>query len=406
MFLHAARQPILDWEQNLYAYELLFRNGSDDYFSGGDGYTATSKLVASSQFEHSLSDLTAGKLAHINFNLKSILKHYPTMIPAEQVVVEIVEIEKPGRRLLEECKALKAAGYKILLDNYVHQKAWLHFFPYIEMIKLDFQVASEADIRLALKIKEKFSHIKLIGSKIETQKQFQLAKNEGFDYFQGYFFAQLQPIKKKFIDANDYSLAELLFELSNREFDLAKIIDTFQSDVSLTYKLIRYSNSSLFNRKIEISSIKDAVISLGKEELIKFVTILFAAQSSGKKSSELLAMSLFRAKFSEELALMSGGAVDSSIAFLTGMFSLIDVMLDEPMQNVVEKLKLASEISIALLHKQGELAKLISISTCYEKGNWSELAEFSENLSLKLEDIVGCYRRAINWSNEQMNIIS
>ncbi len=406
MFLHAARQPILDREQNLIAYEVLFRDGNNDFFNEDDGNIATSKLVAASQFEHTLPDLTAGKPGHINFNLKSILKGYPKMIPADQLVIEVVDIEKPGKRLLEECKVLKEEGYKILIDNYVHQSAWLHFFPYVAMIKLDLQQASEADIRIAAKIKAKFHHIKLIGSKIETQAQFNLVKDAGFDYFQGYFFAQLEPIKKTSVDANDYSLAELLFEISNQELDLQKIVDTFQTDVSLTYKLLRYSNSALFNRKVKISSIKQAIVSLGKEELTKFVTILFAAQSTGTKSTELLAMSLLRAKFCEELALARTGSIESSVAFLTGMFSLIDVMLDEPMQNVVEKLKLTGEVSAALLQNQGELAILVGITKSYEVANWSELVSLSEKLSLKFEDIAQCYKRSIRWSNEQMSYIS
>lgn len=406
MVLQAARQPILDREQKLYAYELLFREGDNNFFGESDGNIATSKLVSASQFEHTLPDLVAGKPAHINFNLESILKRYPTMIPADQVVIEVVDIEKPGKRLLEECKALKAAGYKVLLDNYVHQQVWQHFFPFIEMIKLDLQTSSVEDVRTMVRIKEKFNHIKLIGSKIETQEEFQLVKDAGFDYFQGYFFAELQPIVKKSVEVNDYSLAELLFEISNEDLDLKKIINTFQADVNLTYKLLRYSNSALFKRQVEISSIKQAIISLGKEELTKFVTILFAAQSSGGKSTELLAMSLLRAKFSEELAIIRAGEQDSAVAFLTGLFSLIDVMLDEPMQKIIEKLKLTTDVSGALLLKQGELAQFIAITMSYEKGDWSELEALSESLSLKLEDIAGCYRRAINWSDEQISVIA
>jgi len=405
MNLHFSRQPILDRQQNLYAYELLFRSPNETSFGAIDGTIATSKIVSTSQFEHSLSDLAGGKPAHINFNLQSILNKSPTMIPAEQLVIEVIDIDKPGKRLLEECKALKEAGYKILLDNYVHQKAWLHFLPFIDMIKLDIRVACSSSIRLVTKIKEKYNHIKLICSKIETQDEFQRANDAGFDFFQGYFFAQPQEITKRSVDVNDFSLAEILFEISNSDFDLQKIIDVFQNDLNLTYKLLRYSNSAIFSRAVEVSSIKQAVVSLGKKELTKFITILFASQSIGNKPSELLSMSLSRAKFCENLAASLTTGLNPSVAFLTGMFSLIDMMLDEPMQELVVKLKLSADISAALLHKQGELALLIEMSSSYEKGSWYNIAAIGSRLSLTPEDIAKSYQQALNWSDEQMNII-
>lgn len=406
MFLHAARQPILDRHQSLYAYELLFRNGTDNIFSGVDGDAATSKIVATTQFETSLPELTAGKPAHINFNLKSMLKQYPSMIPAEQVVIEVVDIETPGKRLLESCRELHSAGYKILLDDYVHQKLWLHFFPYISMLKIDALKASVLEIRQCVQIKKKYPHIQLIAGKIETADDFELYKNAGFDYFQGYFFAMPQQITEKSVDANEYSLAELLFEISSNDLDLQKIVETFQADVSLAYKLLRYSNSAIFKRQVEISSIKQAIVSLGKEELMKFVTILFAAQSTGNKPEELLAMSLLRAKFCEELALHRGALPQGDTAFLTGMFSLIDVMLDESMDALVAKLKLDEEVSAALLREEGALVSFIQVAKSYETGDWPLLEQASDQLALDREAIAQCYHRAVSWSDEQMSFIT
>ncbi|MGB1239494.1 MAG: EAL and HDOD domain-containing protein [Pseudomonadales bacterium] len=406
MFLHAARQPILNSRQELCAYELLFRDSTDNLFPEVDGDAATSKLVAASQFEYSLPQLTAGKTAHINFNLKSMLKRYPSMIPADQVVIEIVDIEKPGKRLLEECRLLHEAGYKMLLDDYVHQKVWLHFFPYISMLKIDMLKASVLDIRQMVKIKERFPHIQLVAGKIETRDAFEMVKEAGFDLFQGYFFAEPQQIQEKTVQASDYSLAELLFEISNKDMDLQKIVSTFQSDVNLSYKLLRYSNSAVFKREVEVSSIKQAIVSLGKEELIKFVTILFAAQSNGDKPSELLSMSLLRAKFCEELASVRGGLPSPDVAFLSGMFSLLDVMLDEPMQELVEKLKLSTEVAAALLRGEGDLASLISVSKSYEEADWALLERSGGELLLSDDEMAQSYQRALAWTDEQMSFIA
>lgn len=405
MYLYAARQPILDREQNLYAYELLFRDSSGNSFPKVESDFATSKLVATSQFEYSLPQLAAGKPAHINFDLTSILKHYPSMIPVEQVVIEIADVDSPDKQLLDECIALKAAGYKILLDNYRHRKEWTHFFPYIEMIKVNTLTATTAELLQAVKIKAKHPQIKLVAGKIETNERFQLVKEMGFDFFQGYFFAQPQQIKEKSVEVSDYSLAELLFEVSHQDMEVQKIVKIFSTDVSLSYKLLRYSNSSIFDRDTEISSIKQAILSLGKEELIKFVTILFAAHEVGGKSPELLAMSLLRAKFCEGLALQYSDSTLGETAFLTGMLSLIDVILDEDMEDVVEKLKLDADVSAALLQGEGVLAGFIAVAKSYEGTNGSLLEKSAEAISLGYEEIAQAYHRAVSWSDEQMSFI-
>lgn len=406
MLLHAARQPILDRNLEVYAYELLFRDGLDDLFPDVDGDAATSQIVAASQFEFSLPELSAGYPAHINFNLKSLLKQYPTMIPSDQVVIEIVDIETPGKRLLEECKKLKEAGYQLLLDNYVHQKLWLHFMPYICMIKVDMLSVSQRDLQLLVKLKEKFNHIQVIASRIETQAHYQMASKLGFDYFQGYFFARTQQIAEKSVDVADFSLAELMFEISMSEVDVEKVVGIFQLDASLSYKLIRYANSAIFKRQVEIESIKQAVVSLGKEELLKFVSILFAAQSAANKPAELLSMSLMRAKLSEQLAREYGGRELVDAAFLTGMFSLIDVMLEEDMPSLVEKLKLSEQITLALIDGQGELARFIDLAKSYEEGDWELQEQCAETLNMSFDSIAKCYRESIQWTQEQMSFMT
>ena len=277
MYFYAARQPILDKDKNLFAYELLFRDSIDNVFPDICGDEATSKIIEASQFNMGIADFTANKPAFINFTLETIDKGYPKMLAPEEVVVEILETVKPGKKLLAHCKELYEEGYTLALDDYVHQKVWAHFYPYVKIIKVDVLDTSPSQIMEIVKAIEPFPHIQLLAEKVETHEQYQHALSLGFELFQGYFFAKPEMVKSKDLSPSQVAMAELLYESSKPELDLASITGVFERDVSLSYKLLRYANSAMFRRRSEISSIKQALVTLGQAELKRFIGLMFAS---------------------------------------------------------------------------------------------------------------------------------
>ena len=404
MYFYAARQPILDRNKELYAYELLFRDGLENAFPDVDGDEATSRMVEGSQFSFGLDDFLGDKPGFINFTLDTLQKKYPSMLPKEQVVIEILETVQPGKRLLAECQQLKEQGYVLALDDYIHQGVWRHFYPFIDIIKIDFR-STAADtineIKLAL---TDFPHIKLLAEKVETNEEFQLALDMGFSYFQGYFFSKPEMMQSKALAPAQMTLAELLYETSKADMDLNKITQVFQRDVHLSYKLLRYSNSAIFKRRTEIETIKQALVVLGQAELKKFLSLLFTSQISSDKPAELMRMSMTRARFAEGLAELHG-KVDTAKAFLTGLMSLMDAILDEPIDSVMNKLPLAKEIKEALIEKRGLLADYIQLIQHYEKAQWKEANQAINTLQLPNDKVPDSYHTAVQWANEQMKAL-
>lgn len=404
MYFYAARQPILDRNKELYAYELLFRDGLENAFPDVDGDEATSRMVEGSQFSFGLDDFLGDKPGFINFTLDTLQKKYPSMLPKEQVVIEILETVQPGKRLLAECQQLKEQGYVLALDDYIHQGVWRHFYPFIDIIKIDFR-STAADtineIKLAL---TDFPHIKLLAEKVETNEEFQLALDMGFSYFQGYFFSKPEMMQSKALAPAQMTLAELLYETSKADMDLNKITQVFQRDVHLSYKLLRYSNSAIFKRRTEIETIKQALVVLGQTELKKFLSLLFTSQISSDKPAELMRMSMTRARFAEGLAELHG-KVDTAKAFLTGLMSLMDAILDEPIDSVMNKLPLAKEIKEALIEKKGLLADYIQLIQYYEKAQWKEANQAINTLQLPNDKVPDSYHTAVQWANEQMKAL-
>ena len=401
MYFYAARQPILDVNKNLYAYELLFRDGVDNVFPGIDEDEATSRIIEGSQFSLGIEHLTGNKPAFINFTLDTILKNYPTMVPPSSLVVEILETVQPGKKLLEAVKELKKQGYIIALDDYEHKPVWRHFFPFVDLIKIDLRAMSFEQVEQVIADISDFPEIKLLAEKVETSEEFERCKELGFEYFQGYFFSKPEMVKTKTLSPGQRTLAELLYETSTAEIDLPKVTNIFERDINLSYKLLRYTNSAAFKRRAEISTIKQALVVLGKNELKKFLSLLFTASVSDDKPVELLNLAMVRARFCENLASLEGSA-DSSMAFLTGMMSLIDAILDQSIETVMEQLPLSTEIKDALVHKKGVLADYLNLALAYEQGDWENELAIEEQLKLAQRQVPATYSNAINWAAEQM----
>lgn len=405
MFFYAARQPIFTQDKALYAYELLFRDSIINAFPNVDGDQATSKLIEASQFNLGLEDFTDHHPAFINFSDELVIKGYPQLIPKEQLVVELLETARPTKKLLQSVQELKQAGYQIALDDYEHAPVWLHFFPYIDIIKVDFRTSTNEQI---LEIKQAASDfsIELLAEKVESHAEFNHAIELGFTYFQGYFFSEPEMMQSKALAPSQMSLAELLYESSKSEMDLDSIITIFQRDVTLSFKLLRYANSAAFKRRNDIETIRQAIIVLGQAELKKFLAVLFAAQVNTSKPVELIRLSMGRANFCEAIAKSHQQLRDPSTAFLTGMLSVIDAILDEPIESVMNKLPLSEDIKTALINHTGILADYLSLVQHYEKAQWDDANALISKLGIDANKVPDFYHDSIHWASEHANQIA
>lgn len=401
MYFYAARQPILDAKKNLYAYELLFRDSIDNVFPEIDGDEATSKMIEASKFNMGISEFTGNKPAFINFTLETLSQGYPEMLTNEEVVVEILETVKPGKKLLSLCKDLYGKGYTIALDDYEHQSVWAHFYPFIKIIKIDIQQTGLEEIKQVIAAIKDHPHIDLLAEKVETYQEYDQALQLGFKYFQGFFFARPEMVKTKNLSPSQLAMAELLYETSKPELDLNNITGVFERDVSLSYKLLRYANSAIFRRRSEISTIKQALVILGSSELKRFLGLMFAVTANPDKPTELIKLAMTRAKFCELVVKDMGNQFDDSIAFLIGLLSMIDAILDEELEVVLGKLPLAAEIKEPLLTRKGTMAAIIKLVEFIEQAEWDKTNIVMEKLKLDKEQAVQHYNEALTWADEQ-----
>mgnify|MGYP000097222631 CR=1 FL=1 len=403
MDIYTARQPIFNLKQNVIAYELLFRDGPENFFQSQDGHEATAKLIARTHLSDNIKLVTSNKPALINFTHKCLVKGLPFILNNKDCVVEIVETVEPNDEVYALCKRLKRAGYLIALDDFQYSEKWDRFFPLVKIIKIDVQRAPLHTITDVIKHLKVTTQCKLLAEKVETHEEYELAKKLGFNLFQGYFFCKPQMQRKRDVESNEAILLMLHNEVSNSEMDIEKISSLFKQDSSLTYKLLKYINSGTFKTQQNISSVKQAVVYLGINKIRQIVSVLVTSILAKDKPAELTKLSMVRAKFAETVIKDTSPALADS-AFLVGIFSLLDAILDKSIHDIIEPLPLEPHVKEALLDTKcrSELACILRVNMHLEKGNW-ELAEMTGlKLGLNKHSINNAYKSAIRWSEQYM----
>lgn len=395
MDVFVARQPIFNRHRRVFAYELLFRDGTCNAFPGVDGNEATSSLLSSSFFTIGIEQIASGHKVFINFTEDMLLCRIPTMFPSRSVVVEILEDVTPTEDVIASCHYLADNGYTLALDDFVYSRNHIPLLELAKIIKIDFSQNSNDQIVKLVEISKKY-HCKLLAEKIETYAEYNLASSMGFVYFQGYFFAKPEVLKNKEISSSQMIYMQLIMEVNRAEFEIKKLESLIKQDVAISYKLIKYLNSAYYSRLQPLSSIRQAIAFLGERGTKMFVSLIATSKLSENKPDELIRVSCIRARFLELLG--KELKQDQGAFFLLGLFSLLDAMLDASMASLMKQLPISAEITQALVYKTGPLFPYLQLIQLYEAGRWDELDAAMDHLHLKGTKIADFYLDAVRWS--------
>lgn len=396
MFAYVARQAITDRNKNIYAYELLFRDGKSNCFPDIAPDEATSKILTSSHLTLGVEEITDGKLAFINFHEDSLLYRFPTSLDPQNVVIEIVETVPISEKLVKACKHIRDLGYQIALDDHDFDPKWDIFLPYIHIVKVDI-ADCDYDVVAANIGKFKAAGVKLVAERIETVEQFERYKKLGFDYFQGYYFAVPEVTKQKNIPSSKLTLLDLMNASSVVNFDFERISKIIAGDVGLYYMLLRFINNPVINKSNKITSLRHALNYMGEVEVKKFIALLALANLADGKPPELVQMSLVRAKFCELVAHARKDTDNPPTGFLVGLFSLLDALLDQDMENLVAKLPLSDDLKFALCGKESFLKQYLALAIALERANWAKVKRLAAQLKLDQRMLHSFYNESLKW---------
>ncbi|WP_206485670.1 HDOD domain-containing protein [Thalassotalea sp. G2M2-11] len=400
MEVYTARQAILNRKEHVVAYELLYRDSPENIFPNIDPHEATAKVVMQTHLNQGIAPITDNKPALINFGEQSIIEGLPLLLPKSQVMIEVLETVTPSEQVYQACKALYHQGYHLALDDFIYDPKWARFFNLVKMIKFDIQTTSLEKIAPLLTQLKARKKLKLLAEKVETKEEFEEAKRLGFHYFQGYYFCKPQMGSSYDLETNQPVLLSLIQESLKTPININKIAAYFEHDSALSYKLLKFTNSGILPITQQIDSIKKAVVYLGDLQIKKLILLMATGIIASNKPKELTRIAIIRARFCELIAQKAFPA-QSEACFIMGLFSLLDAMLDKPMEVVLENLSIVDDVTEALLSSKPSLLKYV-LNTVkeYEKGSWFKTKSQADMINVDYELLAGFYKQSVIWANK------
>ncbi|HAS90030.1 MAG TPA: diguanylate phosphodiesterase [Desulfovibrio sp.] len=396
-----ARQPVFDAQKNIWGYELLFRNSEGTNTADiGDDDAATSQVIADG-FGLIQDDIEDGQRLLVNFPRNMLLEGAADFLPPEICVVEVLEHVQPEPDVLEALRDLKDRGYVLALDDYVGQEGFEPFIDLADIVKVDCLDLDQDELaNIAGNLKQLDVH--LLAEKVEDNEMFDLCRNLGFELFQGFFFSRPEIIPGKKISTNNINRLQLLSAISGEEFEVEDLTKAINSDVSVSYRLLKFMNSPAFGLPNEINSIQQAIALIGYRKLAGWLRmILLSDMSSGPAGNELAFLSIKRAKFLELVCRdMKNCPLSAESMFMLGLFSLLDVLLGRPMPELMEELPVEKDLVKALIGEECDALVYLNLIKLLEKADWDGLTKLIMDNKLSPISVARNHMAAMQWANE------
>lgn len=395
------RQPILDSTGNTVAYELLFRTGPDQPFPTS-GQAATASVIA-----HAFNDLgTASVLGNckgfINFDTELLMSDVIELLPPHATVIELLETIEIDGKVIDRCRELRARGFAFALDDVVQlDEGHSRILPFVDVVKVDVLAMPFDELQALVARIRDIRRIKLLAEKVEDHTQAERCRRLGFDLFQGYFFARPVMMSGRRADPSKRLLIHLLQQCIAEQSN-AQIEATFKQAPELSYKLMRLVNSVGMGMQVPIRSLAHALVVIGRRQLQRWLQVLlFACDDKGDFPSPLLQLAAGRGKLLELMA--DRHAHDAGIAdraFMAGILSLLDTLLEMPIEQAIAQMNLPADVTAALLTRTGALGRMLDVAEALEQSDDHRVAELlADGTPCSTAELAQLQIAALSWSN-------
>jgi EAL and modified HD-GYP domain-containing signal transduction protein len=396
-----ARQPILDRNQRIVAYELLFRAGNTSGAAVTDDMQATASVIHHAFSEMGVQTVLGSQLGFINVSADMLLSDMIELLPRAQVVLELLETIRVDDAIIERCRALKQLGFTLALDDFIFDESYRPLLPLVDIIKVDLLLHDQDQLRVIVNQLKQWP-VRLLAEKVDSAEQAAYCHSLGFDLFQGYYFARPLVLSAKRADSSQMALIQLL-GLVLSDADTAQIEQIFKQHPNLTYNLMRLVNSVASGVHRSITSVSQAILVLGRKQLQRWLQLLmFTLQSGPAYPSPLLLLAATRGKMMEVLALKQQRNADyCDEAFMAGILSLIESLIDKPLVDIVHELNLGERLAAGLLRREGEMGVLLQLVESVEHLDLDYTnALLAQAGGLTLSDLTTAEIEAMAWANQ------
>jgi len=385
------RQPIFERDLQVYGYELLFRDGQVNAAGVVDGDRATAQTLVNGIMDFGLDQLVGNRLAFVNLTRNFLLQQERLPAMQKRLVLEVLEDIRPDAEILTALRQLAENGYAIALDDFTYREELLPLVSSAQILKLELpQIGIDALPGHVQRLRP--YGLRLLAEKVETHEEFELCKSLGIDYFQGFFLSRPVTLARKRLPANKLTLVQLLARVQDPDTTINEFEKLIGTDVSLSYRILRFVNSAHFGSIKQIDSIRRAIVMTGLQQIRTWVTLILMSQLD-EKPPELLRIALLRSRLCEALSTKLNLGPPEAYAAV-GLFSTLDALLDQPLHEVLDSLPLDAELVDALITRHGRMGTVLESALACERGDWSHATK----LGIAADSLSRILLEAIAWT--------
>ena len=404
--LYFARLPVFDTRTNLWGYELVHVPEPDGEQNiepnAGDADTIASDL-ASSTYMALQQIMDHGRKIMVNFTRRNILDRLPYALPPTRAAVKIIDPENISPSAVESITQLKDDGYLIVADWIPASESWPEVLELADMINLDVSGLTLPDMEYVVRSAQ-MRKARVLAFHVDDRACFDICTKAGVSFFQGSFFKQPELVSVQKISSAGISKFELMKAVEQKDPDFEKLAEIIQADVGISFRLLSYLNSASFGFRQKIQSIRDAITMLGWRNLKNWLRIALISDmgENNRHASELVFLSAQRGRFLEQVCIdhdFWGFKPDS--LFLLGMFSLLDALLNQPMDEIVKFLPLADKLKAALCRQgNNEYVPLLNLAQFMEELEFDKSQTLINQLGLDTAKVKKAYHGSLEWAGQ------
>jgi len=396
------RQPILDRNQKIYGFELLFRSANTLSANVTNYSQASASVILDSLTSFNFQELLGKHYGFFNVNERILMDDAIELVPREQTVIELLETIVITDEIINRCHELKEKGFMLALDDHLYAPEYEPLYEIVDVIKVEVLGKSEEEIAGQI-LPFRPWKLTLLAEKVETREVFSICHEMGFELFQGYYFAVPTVLSQNKVDISSMTLLRLFNQLL-KEMEIREIEETFKQSPALTYNLLRLVNSVGMGLRVKIKTLRHALTVLGRRQLLRWVQLaLYAAGDPRRKESPLLELACMRGRFMELLSIkgnMSQNPLEfADKAFMTGILSLVDVLFDTTIDTVVSQLSVDEDVKNALSGREGVLGRMLLLCERLEQNDFAMVSRLLTELRIRSETLMEAQLEAIQWAN-------
>jgi EAL and modified HD-GYP domain-containing signal transduction protein len=393
--VYVGRQAIFDSRRQVMGYELLYRRGTDNWASIDDPVAATTAVVSAAILGFGLDHLVSDGLAFVNVTRDFLAAGLYRLLPAPRVVLEILEHEVVNDELMALLGGVRAEGYRLALDDYVPGSAARRLVGLAEIVKVDL-MATPPGAMPGLVADLRTQGAVVLAEKVETPADLRLVTEMGIEFVQGFFFQRPEVLAGRTVSIGQLPAVRLLGSVDRLDVSTTELEAIIACEPGLAYRLLRLANSPAVGVPRPVTSLRDALLLLGRRT-VKNLALVAMIHGVEGKTSELAGTAIVRAKMCEQLA-TSVAPASAPAAFMVGLLSVLDALFDAPIASLVDQLSISDEIAMALVDHSGQLGELLDVAIAYERCAPPSV----DRPDLPAETKLDAYATAVSWADSTM----